>query len=216
MNKMYNEITIFMEDNNAMFEEDRWDTAERLFNMTYKEVEQYLAHEGFVVIEMEASNLFGREDLDIYVEEKCIYAKDCQTRFSKDYTFNHGINAFNTCDVLDNAYNVVNNPDAEICCSFEGQYVGDIGYYIQGECLVASNTDLSSDYGKEGRFFKYYNNKDRIFHESQIEEILSHGEAILRNFKVVGIWVDKRRVNTWSYELAEMQKLTGINEIILI
>lgn len=111
------------------------------------------------------------------------------------YTFTHGLAAYNDCMKLTDKLNKLKDNSITICCCWDKEYVGDYGVYIQGECIHASLYDLSSRYDK--------NNKGRriiessiYFHKGSITSpkqiIMSddmNGEALVKNFKIVGVWV---------------------------
>ena len=108
------------------------------------------------------------------------------------YTFTHGLAAYNESMKLTDKLNKLKD-DITICCCWNKEYVGEYGLYIQGECIHASLYDLSSRYDKNNRRIiepSIYFHKGSITSPKQI--IMTdnmNGEALVKNFKIVGIWV---------------------------
>lgn len=111
------------------------------------------------------------------------------------YTFTHGLAAYNVNMKLTDKINRLKDTTITICCCWDKEYVGDYGVYVQGECIHASLYDLGSRYDKNnkgGRIIEggIYYDKGSITSPKQI--IMSddmNGEALVKNFKIVGVWV---------------------------
>lgn len=111
------------------------------------------------------------------------------------YTFTHGLAAYNDCMKLTDKLNKLKDNSITICCCWDKEYVGDYGIYIQGECVHASLYDLSSRYDKDNKGrriidYSIYYNKGSITSPKQIimcDDM--NGEALVKNFKIVGVWV---------------------------
>ena len=124
------------------------------------------------------------------VIRETLYAKKQRTLDSfNGYVFNHGLNAYTATPEYENAIGIAHNPQWEICCSYVNQYCGNIGLFITGDCKLAANDDLYSELDPNGDRFAT-KNVPLIFTP---EEIIPggkyhHGEAILTNTKIIGIW----------------------------
>ena len=111
------------------------------------------------------------------------------------YTFTHGLDAYNDYMKLTDKLNKLKDSSITLCCCWDKEYIGEYGVYIQGECIHASLYDLSSRYDKNntgGRIIDYsiYYNRGSITSPKQI--IMTddmNGEALVKNFKIVGVWV---------------------------
>lgn len=111
------------------------------------------------------------------------------------YTFTHGLAAYNDYMKLTDKINKLKDTSITICCCWDKEYVGEFGLYVQGECIHASLYDLSSQYDKNnkgGRIIEssIYYHKGSITSPKQI--IMTddmNGEALVKNFTIVGIWV---------------------------
>lgn len=130
---------------------------------------------------------FDDEPLEIHEDDIAKHLPE----FNK-YKFTHGLVAYNDFMNLNEKLEGLKNKDITICCCWEKEYVGDFGIYITGDCIHASLYDLCSRYDNGKRiiessnFFKY----GSISSPNQI--ILTrdmNGEALVKNFKVVGVWV---------------------------
>lgn len=139
----------------------------------------------------------------------------------KNYTFTHGLLAH----VFDlNIYEktkqlLTRNNEIYISCSWQKQYVGDVGVYVQGDCKFASNFDLGSDSEmKTGKRF-IYNDRLKYLINHPKEIIISKqnsGEAILTNFKIVGIWVKESAKENLKEKIELIQQMTGIKNVHVV
>lgn len=120
-----------------------------------------------------------------------------------NYVFNHGLNAFTTRSVEENLVDILNNTNMEICCGFNGQYVGTIGVEIKGRCLVAGLKDLNSRKTEEGRAI--YNEYIVDIYEGDLNNITKeinnkdefYGEAIVTNYEVPAVlWFNPYSADT--------------------
>jgi len=117
------------------------------------------------------------------------------------YTFTHGLAAYNDSMKLSDKLNNLKDNSITLCCCWDKEYVGDYGIYVQGECIHASLYDLSSRYDKNNKGRRIiessiYYDKGSITSPKQI--ILSddmNGEALVKNFKIVGIWIRRSYFN---------------------
>ena len=190
------------------FNVDGLDTYEKILEY----VEKRKREEGVKLAEswiMLRKNILHLEDGNDYIENQTIIelvfgdmkSEMNESDFSKHlpefngYTFTHGLAAYNDCMKLTDKLNKLKDNSITLCCCWNKEYVGDYGVYIQGECIHASLYDLSSRYDKNnkgGRIIDYsiYYNKGSITSPKQI--IMTddmNGEALVKNFKIVGIWV---------------------------
>lgn len=139
----------------------------------------------------------------------------------KNYTFTHGLFAHVFDLSIDEKVQqlLTRNNEIYIACSWQKRYVGDIGVYIQGDCKFASNFDLGSASEKETgkRFIDKDKFKYLIKHPKEI--IISKqnsGEAILTNFKIVGIWVKENVKEELKEKIKLIQLMTGIKNVDII
>lgn len=209
----YERVNVYMENPDAIFEDEMWPLFHMDENKTNTEMIEFL--ENHEVLEVEIDYFCEKRILSVYIAEVRLYAKDYKekTNFDKDYVFNHGLDAFSKYGVLVNAKRILDNPKMELCCSFKEQYVGNIGLYLKGTCLCASNTDLDSNYDDKGR---YIIDKEHLLIESEKDikkGFTHHGEAILTDIKIVGIWC-KSDANKKKVE--RLQEITGINSVIIV
>lgn len=190
------------------FDVDGLDTYEKILEY----VEKRKREDGVKLAEswiMLRKNILHLEDGNDYIETQTIIelvfgdikSEMNESDFSKHlpefngYTFTHGLAAYNDCMKLTDKLNKLKDNGITLCCCWDKEYVGDYGLYIQGECIHASLYDLSSRYDKNnkgGRIIDYsiYYNKGSITSPKQI--IMSddmNGEALVKNFTIVGIWV---------------------------
>lgn len=192
----------------STFDVDGLDTYEKILEY----VEKRKREEGVKLAEswiMLRKNILHLEDGNDYIETQTIIelvfgdikSEMNESDFSKHlpefngYTFTHGLAAYNDCMKLTDKLNKLKDNSITLCCCWDKEYVGDYGLYIQGECIHASLYDLSSRYDKNnkgGRIIDYsiYYNKGSITSPKQI--IMTddmNGEALVKNFTIVGIWV---------------------------
>lgn len=182
---------------------------------TYEKILEYVEkrkREGVELAEswiMLRKNILHLEDREDYIENQTIIelvfgdikSEMNESDFSKHlpefngYTFTHGLAAYNDCMKLTEKLNKLKDNSITLCCCWNKEYVGDYGLYIQGECIHASLYDLSSRYDKDNKGrriidYSIYYNKGSITSPKQI--IMSddmNGEALVKNFKIVGVWV---------------------------
>lgn len=209
----YERVNVYMENPDAVFEDEEWVLFHMDDDKTNTEMIEFLKdHE---VLEVEVDFFCEKRILSVYIAEIRLYAKDYKenTNFDKEYVFNHGLDAFSKYGVLVNAKRIMNDPEMEICCSFEGQYVGHIGVYVKGTCLCASNSDLDSNYDDIGR---YIVNKEHLLIKSEKDirkGFTHHGEAILTNIQIIGIWY---KSDADIKKVKRLQEITGINSVTIV
>lgn len=158
-----------------------------------------------------------------YEETDIMYAsefKDKTDRAFNDYTWAHGLCAYNggknpvVC-----AQGIVNNPQWEICCAKEDELIGPFGVYVKGDVECVSNADLVSMIniftGQRGMDMKRSERRAKgiIFTPDELEKGQhSHGETILTNPQIIGMWV-----KDWYLEKAsnrDMKQLDKIKDIL--
>lgn len=191
-----------------VFRVDGLDTYEKILEYVNKRKleESVNVREGWIMLR---KNILHLENGTDYIEHNTIIElvfddiefEMCETSFSKHlpefngYTFTHGLAAYNDSMKLTDKLNKLKDTSITICCCWDKEYVGNYGIYVQGECIHASLYDLSSRYDKHnkgGRIIDggIYYDKGSITSPKQI--IMSddmNGEALVKNFKIVGIWV---------------------------
>lgn len=160
-----------------------------------------------------------------YEETDVIYAsefKDKTDRAFNDYTWAHGLCAYNggknpvVC-----AQGIVNNPQWEICCAKEDELIGPFGVYVKGDVECVSNADLVSmlniftgQRGIDSERSKY-RAKGIIFTPDELEKGQhSHGEIILTDAHVTGMWVKDWYLEESMGFKRNMQQLEQIKDIL--
>ena len=202
--KFYQRINIYVENPEAIFEDEEWRLFHRYEDKTDDEIINIV--KGYSILDIEIDYFCEKYILSVYIAEERIYAKDMSTNFSRDYVFNHGLDAFNKDGVLLNANKIANDPTLEICCSFEDQYVGHIGLYVKGRCLIASNSDLSSEFDDIGRYL--LNNEHKLItSEEEVVIKRGHGEAIVTDIKIIGIWC---KLDANMNKVKKLQETIGV------
>ena len=135
------------------------------------------------------------------------------------YVWSHGLNAFNDMDPVGNAEYIRDNPETEIACSLYGEELGPIGIYVKGDCHFASSDDV----GSTARCGKRYVNMNHMKHELYCPEDFikyakdsSNSEGIIKNVKIVGLWVKDHWIKDNEDIVEELMESTGIHEIEII
>lgn len=135
------------------------------------------------------------------------------------YVWCHGLNAFNDMDPVGNAEYIRDNPETEIACSLYGEELGPIGLYVKGDCYFAASDDV----GSTARCGKRYVNMAHVKHELSCPEDFikyakdsSNSEGIIKNVKIVGLWVKDHWVEDNEDIIDELMESTGIHEIEII
>lgn len=150
-----------------------------------------------------------------------VWAKNCETLNSfTGYKWCHGLAAYSGGNALDKARAILNNPQMELCCSFEDQQIGPIGLYITGDCKVASNIDLASRIYNEARYYDSdsWRSKALISSPEEIDESQwDHGEGIITNIKIPGFWVKAWYLNDPESEIiiSDLKQLLGCEPTIV-
>ncbi len=110
--------------------------------------------------------------------------------------WSHGLAAYSKEDEWKkHLANIINYPEMEISCSKYSQNIGPIGIYVTGNIIIASHKDIWSEKAK---------NLKRIWDPSDIKPLLtknnisdqlhSHGEIVLTNTRIIGMWVRGRKI----------------------
>lgn len=137
-----------------------------------------------------------------------------------DYIFTHGLDAFNHyIDTEDKIKYIINNPQSLICCAWNDQHIGDYGLYVKGDCRLASQFDINSEYSEKDhrRFVSKFHYNDDWLIKSPKEIVyckIYNGEAIVENVKIVGLWCTDY-AKDWE-EIQLMKDLTGIDNVKII
>lgn len=108
--------------------------------------------------------------------------------------WSHGVNAFNIASSIDDVINrikFVASSKAQICCSHKTQRIGNVGVFVRGKVICASNVDLYSYIDEEGErytpFKTVLKHIVRNFSEYRLD-ICEFTEIILVPNKVYAIW----------------------------
>lgn len=207
------DVCVYGENEWATMEEERWELEEILHDVEAEEIEalvyQFTDALSMDIVDFDISHFQDveiKDSINIYTVRRTIYAKDCICDFNDEYIFNHGLDAYSSYGAERNLKEIMNNKEMEICCSFKDQYCGCIGIYVKGKCLAASNTDLYSSFDETGRYFEA--STDMIINESEIvyQSNNHHGEAILTDITIVGIWC----VEEYMQQALELQKICNV------
>ena len=142
--------------------------------------------------------------------EKCVFEENVQLRPERKIQklkFAHGLKAYSTASPLTNAKALQGNMDvAQICCTLQGEEVGNVGIWVQGAVLALSIYDLFSfrpeyEDGSFGLERYAYLSKDedatysrRNIFVTKYEQLQQapdapHREAVIIPHRIVGVWV---------------------------
>lgn len=163
-----------------------------------------------------------------------IYPSELETKEEfKDFTWSHGLNAYNSDDIICNALNILNNKDMEICCTSYCFPIGTVGFYVQGDCKIFAVNDVGSwikrdEKGNSRRVIEVSHIYDEIKRPEDIPDYYmtkngKHslpfygGESIVTNLKITGIWAkrqyDKEFKKRTEETVNDLKKITGINKV---
>lgn len=137
-----------------------------------------------------------------------------------NYTFTHGLCAFNDYNNLSDRISTLINGNITICCGWSKQYIGPYGVYVQGKCIMASLYDLGSyidDNGK--RYIDKLNCVPSGTITSPKEIILTNtvnGEALVKDYKITGIWIRKSSLNKFKDDIVILKNNLNVNKVTLI
>lgn len=138
-----------------------------------------------------------------------------------NYTFTHGLCAFNDCAELPDKINKLINDDITICCGWNKQYIGPYGVYVQGKCIMASLYDLGS-YIDDTNGKRYIDKLDYVpagTITSPKEIILTNavnGEALVKDYKITGIWIRKSFLPVYKDDVVLLKNNLNINKMSII
>ena len=138
-----------------------------------------------------------------------------------NYTFTHGLCAFNDYNNLSDRINTLVNGDITICCGWSKQYIGPYGVYVQGKCIMASLYDLGS-YIDDTNGKRYIDKLDYVSSgtiTSPKEIILTNsvnGEALVKDYKITGIWIRKSYLPAYKDEVVLLKNNLNINKMSII
>jgi hypothetical protein len=133
------------------------------------------------------------------VMHESTYVKDIAIQYEDNngYIFNHGLNAYVTDTertVEDNLIDILNNDSMEICCSYTGKRVGNIGVELEGTCMLAMTRDVMSRIDKSNNCHRLiYNDMLQYKHTGKLSDIKiidAYGEAIVTKYRVKCLWVN--------------------------
>ena len=166
-----------------------------------------------------------RVTITSYEETDVMYAsefKDKTDRVFNEYTWAHGLCAYNggknpvVC-----AQGIMDHKEWEICCSKMDELIGPFGVYVKGDVECVSNADLISMLniftGQRGIDTERskYRSKGIIFTPDELEKGQhSHGEIILTDAQVVGMWVKDWYLEESMEFKRNMEELDKIKNIL--
>ena len=152
-----------------------------------------------------------------YIEK--VYCRDMPSPIGfENVTKYHGLaaysGAYKSYEIKENAIDVVNNPEWEICCATRA--IGPVGLVIDGKVLVASNIDLCTEIDKNGRYFVMSDKRrDRagrgiINDASQLEKKWDHDEIVVTDNKVAAIWIKDWAIDDFKDTADELCELFNV------
>ena len=154
--------------------------------------------------------------LAIYVDNDYVLAESFRNQISEDLdnmVWSHGLDAFTEECPSINGAKLNDNPEFQICCAHKDKPVGNIGFYVMGQVLCASNSDLHSAIDTQTGKREFRNNIEReiICTKEEIDiDRHSHMEIILQNTKILGIWVRDMFKYQYDCEVEELLMTTGL------
>lgn len=154
--------------------------------------------------------------LAIYINNNYVTAESFRSQISEELdemTWAHGLDAFTEECPSINGNGVVQHPEYQICCAHQMKPVGNIGFYIKGKVLCASNHDLNSAINEETgeREFRFDIDREMIYTKEEIDiDKYGHMEIILQDTRIEGIWVRDMFKYQYSYEVEELLAATGL------
>lgn len=138
-----------------------------------------------------------------------------------NYTFTHGLRAFNDYAKLPDKINKLINDNITICCGWNKQYIGPYGIYVQGKCIMASLYDLGS-YIDDTNGKRYIDKLDYVSSgtiTSPKEIVLTNavnGEALVKDYKITGIWIRKSYLSLYKDDVVLLKNNLNINKMSII
>ena len=156
--------------------------------------------------------------LALYVNNNYVTAKSFRSQISEELdemTWAHGLDAFTEECPSVNGAGVAEHPEYQICCAHKMKPVGNIGFYIKGKVLCASNHDLHSAINEQTgeREFRFDIDREMIYTKEEIDiDKYGHMEIILQDTRIEGIWVRDMFKYQYSYEVEELLAATGLKE----
>lgn len=138
-----------------------------------------------------------------------------------NYTFTHGLCAFNDYAELPDKINKLINDNITICCGWNKQYIGPYGIYVQGKCIMASLYDLGS-YIDDTNGKRYIDKLDYVSSgtiTSPKEIVLTNavnGEALVKDYKITGIWIRKSYLSLYKDDVVLLKNNLNINKMSII
>lgn len=138
-----------------------------------------------------------------------------------NYTFTHGLCAFNDYAKLPDKINKLINDNITICCGWNKQYIGPYGIYVQGKCIMASLYDLGS-YIDDTNGKRYIDKLDYVSSgtiTSPKEIVLTNavnGEALVKDYKITGIWIRKSYLSLYKDDVVLLKNNLNINKMSII
>lgn len=115
----------------------------------------------------------------------------------ENITLYHGIAAYNVArtmsvgDYMSRITDIIHHPEWQICCSTKP--LGLIGIAVKGDVLCASNADLYTEIGANGRRYydaRRYRATHLIYDAKNLDDsVWSHNEIVTRNNVIRWVWV---------------------------
>ena len=110
-------------------------------------------------------------------------------------TFAHGLMAFSRKGTVNNAQTLkklMEDDSPQICCSLQGEEIGEIGIWVKGAVLSLCAKDAASWTENGSRHCYLWHNKLlKTVKELQETPPDGHHEAILKPLRIVGVWAKK-------------------------
>lgn len=154
--------------------------------------------------------------LALYVNNNYVTAESFRDKISEELdemTWAHGLDAFTEECPSINGAGVAEHPEYQICCAHKNKPIGNIGFYVKGKVLCASNHDLHSAINEETgeREFRFDIDREMIYTKEEIDiDKYGHMEIILQDTRIEGIWVRDVFKVQYSYEVEELLAATGL------
>ena len=177
------------------------------------------------IIKIKYHKVDNRVNMTIYDESDVVYASEFKNKTSNKFNeliWAHGLCAYNGGkNPIVCAQGIVNNPQWEICCAKEDELIGPFGIYVKGDVECVSNADLVSMIniftGQRGMDMKRSERRAKgiIYNPEELQKgIHSHGETILQQAQVVGMWVKDWYLEESMEFKRNMEELDKIKNIL--
>lgn len=125
------------------------------------------------------------------------------------FLFNHGVDFESAMSIENSIKAIEENKHIHICCSYDNEYVGNIGVSVSGEVKCAFNRDVWSSMNNDGTRTIMFRNLEElnksILSIDQLEESLEdgdihlgYGEAIVTNAVINHVWVKSHHIEKYA------------------